>query len=452
MKSPPRIPLLLIAAALSLAQANAATISKSSGSTTPTLSEFNAQFSGHPRKVGYGDNSPNGMFLETFRMECGRAGIAKAQLDVRLTKLTQGANRADNDALALWSGGNQGFSTYLWKATDPAGASKALSLDLSALPTNAATGVITAPPGGNGLGLLAAGTLSFSVQDDTRVTAATLTYDCARPRADGNAVMAPPGQVLARPLVVPGTPTSPSTITKTATASTVTAPSGTVKWVINVNNQQGNNVPVTVNDPAPAGSTINVGSVQAPPGWNSSATTTSNLNVSGTMGSNSNSFTFPFTSPSTATAFSQQTGGDGQRPFLHGNNVYALFHHTNNSNMLYCADATTGIKCLNSPWGISTALNAPVVPSGGPLNDFTTTNFYPEQITGGKVYFFARTVMPPSKPVVVCVDLNPPTPTTCGYHVYATSTVMTNSLLNGAAWNGRLYAHSGNGRCAACRT
>ncbi len=171
--------------------AQAASIVKSSGATTPVLSEFGPAFANAPNKTGYGGTQPDRMFVETFRLSCPKGQkVTKALFNIQVIKLTQGPNRGDNDALALWKGGpNAVYNTYLWQAADPAGTSKVVSLDLDALPpigtSSSPSGVINSPAGGHGLILVSNMSLSFSVQDDTMVKQASLEYACGLDKTDG---------------------------------------------------------------------------------------------------------------------------------------------------------------------------------------------------------------------------------------------------------------------------
>lgn len=182
---------MVIAACAVSFSAQAATITKSAGATTPILSDFNAQFAGHPSKVGYGSNKTDGMFLETFKLECPKGQkVTNAKFSIKMVRLSQGSSAADNDAMALWDGGTQTFSAYLWQASDPVGKISVVNLDLSALPPVSTTngnppGVIVSPPGGNGLSLLNDMDFSFSVQDDTMVESAQLDYQCGGKPDDG---------------------------------------------------------------------------------------------------------------------------------------------------------------------------------------------------------------------------------------------------------------------------
>ena len=169
----------LVPALLSIvcaASVHATTVSMNSGVTTPTLSDFSTAFANHPNKVGYGNTTPDRMFVETFRTTCPQGQkIVAASFSITVRKLTQGANRGDNDALAFWDSGNAVFNTYLWAAADAPGTTKTLSFNVAALPP-AGGGVIASP--GNGMNLLSDFDFSFSVQDDTSVQSATLDYKC----------------------------------------------------------------------------------------------------------------------------------------------------------------------------------------------------------------------------------------------------------------------------------
>lgn len=167
----------------------AATISKNAGPTSPLLSDFSAAFAGHPNKVGYAQNTTDGMFIETFKAACQPGQrVVSAKFTIQVRKLTQGPNRGDNDAMAFWQGSSNppSFNTYLWTTTDGPGTTKTLTFDLGSLPP-AGNGVIQSM--GNALGTLNDGTFSFSVQDDTAVLGASLVYECGgRVIADGGVV------------------------------------------------------------------------------------------------------------------------------------------------------------------------------------------------------------------------------------------------------------------------
>jgi hypothetical protein len=184
----PRIPAFasaLLTVALAATGAQAAAVSKNSGATTPNLSDFTPAFSSHPNKAGYNNTTPDRVFLETFRAACPQGQkITSAHFSITVRKLTQGANRGDNDALAFWDNQAALFNTYLWAASDAPGTTKTLNYNIGALPAatgvngnpSVGNGVIASP--GNGLGVLSDFDFSFSVQDDTSVLAATLEYKC----------------------------------------------------------------------------------------------------------------------------------------------------------------------------------------------------------------------------------------------------------------------------------
>ena len=165
----------LLSALCSLS-AQALGVSKNSGPTTPTLSDFSTAFANHPNKAGYNNTTPDRMFVETFRAACPQGQkVTAAHFSITVRKLTQGANRGDNDALAFWDNQAAPFNTYLWAASDPPGTTKTLHYDIASLPP-AGAGVIASP--GNGMNLLSDFDFSFSVQDDTSVLSASLEYTC----------------------------------------------------------------------------------------------------------------------------------------------------------------------------------------------------------------------------------------------------------------------------------
>ena len=164
--------------------ADAAVINKNSGATTPTLSDFSTAFAGHPNKTGYNSSAADRMFLETFQTPCAQGQkVSSARFSITVRKLTQGANRGDNDALAFWDNQNAVFNTYLWAASDAPGTTKTLNYDVAALPP-AGGGVIASP--GNGMSLLSDFDFSFSVQDDTSVLSANLEYACTGATVGGD--------------------------------------------------------------------------------------------------------------------------------------------------------------------------------------------------------------------------------------------------------------------------
>ena len=115
--------------------ADAAIIIKSSGPTTPTLSDFSNAFVGHPNQVGYNNTAADRMFLETFQTPCAKGQkVLSAHFSITVRKLTKGANGGDNDALAFWDNKIAVFNTYLWTAADPAGTIKTLNYNVAALP------------------------------------------------------------------------------------------------------------------------------------------------------------------------------------------------------------------------------------------------------------------------------------------------------------------------------
>lgn len=181
------IALACVASLVSLA-ASAGMIAKNSGSTTPNMSDFAPAFANHPNKVGYNHPASNGMFIETFRTPCEKGMQPSAALfTIKVKKLSVGRGGGDNDALAFWDAHMPVFNTYLWQASDPAGAIKTLSINLATLPA-VGNGVINSPnnnQGGSGLSLLADGDFSFSVQDDTSVLEASIEYAC-KPGVDPN--------------------------------------------------------------------------------------------------------------------------------------------------------------------------------------------------------------------------------------------------------------------------
>jgi hypothetical protein len=158
----------------SMGSAHAVVVSKNSGPTTPNLSDFPASFQSYPFKGGYNETSANRMFMETFQAGCPAGHKATtANFSITVKKL---GGQSSNDALAFWDSQQQAWGTKIWSGSEPIGTVKSYNLNLAALP----------PVGGNvthntglGIGLLSDGDFSFTVQDDTAVSTATLVYTCA---------------------------------------------------------------------------------------------------------------------------------------------------------------------------------------------------------------------------------------------------------------------------------
>ncbi len=146
--------------------ASAATITKSSGPTTPLVSDFSANFAGHPTKVGYGVVPDNTMFIETFNLDCGK-DVKVSAANLSITVRRGGAGSA-NDSITAFANGSQNgayLSSPIW-LSEPQGATKTMSF-------NVATQINVTP-----------NRFSFAVQDDTSVLSARLEYTCA-PRKKG---------------------------------------------------------------------------------------------------------------------------------------------------------------------------------------------------------------------------------------------------------------------------
>lgn len=457
---------LLTAGAAYTAAAATTTVSRTNEPTTAVLADFGSAFANHPNKAGYNTSAPDRMILDSLPVRCAAPQrLTSASFTIDVVKLTQGPNRGDNDGLAFWGNPTSLFSTHMWTAAEPPNTPKQLTYNLGALqgvgPGQSGSNVlINQIPGGSMLASMQAnGRFSFSVQDDTMVRRATLTYNCEGGRVAVEASGA--GRDLVVPVIPVGVGTAvngggilptPSTLTKTASTTSVTGP-GTINWVLNVNNQSPG-ATVTVTDNIPSNTTLVTGSVVAPAGWVNNSTATQ-LNVAGSNLPSNSAFTFPFTSPNVSPPAAAQTNGDGWRPFFYSNGsinrVYATFHHSNagnKSHVLYCADAN-GTVCPGSPFAIPTTPLSDLIPDGSNFTPtFYTTQQPSEWVTaGGKLYFFATVNggAENKKPGVVCVDLN--TMKSCGMYVYSTEAAASNyHSYEGGTYQGKLYAFHENGK------
>ena len=155
----------LLSSVILMASAQAITISKNSGATTPYNPDFSA---GHLSYLymssGYNDPNYNRMFLETF--EIRKCRVKSAKFKIELKRIGEIYN---NDAFHLMSnnGSSNGSAYYsvapIWTS-------------------NASTRTILHSLSPSELSHISStGRFSFLVQDDTSVDSATLIYSCAKP-------------------------------------------------------------------------------------------------------------------------------------------------------------------------------------------------------------------------------------------------------------------------------
>ena len=174
-----KISLLSLFISQSIAVANAETISKSSGATTPVSSEFTPSTLGYgnpsnpqPWRAKYNEPRVNKMFIETFHLKIPkRCKVAKATLQVRVKNL--GAQNYNDSIYMTSAGGTNLYGQKIW-TNQGVGATQTLVFNLANLPTGS---LVLAGAGTNILNSLSDGRFSFLVQDDTQVQSATMEYD-----------------------------------------------------------------------------------------------------------------------------------------------------------------------------------------------------------------------------------------------------------------------------------
>lgn len=150
----------------------------------------------------------------------------------------------------------------------------------------------------------------------------------------------------------------------TTTNSSTTIKSGVNnRWVIGYNNLSGSPASVLINDPIPAGSIFQTGSVQTPPGWITQYSSDQG-NSYGVTDTGSNTTHLQFNNPLVAetangssevatqplaTSSQSGTGEDAYMPIPYNGKVYGIIHHsTQAGNELVCSN-TDGTICAGYP-------------------------------------------------------------------------------------------------------
>jgi hypothetical protein len=216
-----------LAAAGLVGGVNAATFNvnrnASTGATTPVLGDFAPSFASYANKVGYGNTAVNRMYMDSIPLKCDAPQrITSASLTIEVVKLSQGANRGDNDSISLWATPTQYFGSYLWTPAEVPGTTKVLTYNFASLPPVGAgtqgTNIGGNPfPGGNMLPTLQLMQhISLAVQDDTTVRRVDVTYNCEGRVAAPGGVVLDAAAVTGIPVAVAttGTSTSPGFIPK----------------------------------------------------------------------------------------------------------------------------------------------------------------------------------------------------------------------------------------------
>lgn len=178
-----------ILAISTLAMANTVSRDQSTGST-PNISDFPATFNGHPKQVTYTSNTTvnsggDHMFRDTIPVVCPlRTHLVSLGFSFTITKISDGKNAGDNDHMAFWFNGVKKYELNVGKAAK-AGQTVSYSLHTSNMPPvgtgpNTLTATYSAYPQPISLlaDIAANQRLSFSVQDDTNVNAASVTFSC----------------------------------------------------------------------------------------------------------------------------------------------------------------------------------------------------------------------------------------------------------------------------------
>lgn len=171
--------------------ATAGTISRNqSTGSTPNAADFPATFNGHPAQVSYTSHTnvnsgDNIMFRDTIPVVCpARTHLASLSFSFTMTKIRDGAGAGDNDHMAFWFSGTRKYELNVGAAAK-AGQFVSYSLDASNMPPvgtgpNTLTATYSAYPQPISLlaDIAANQRISFSVQDDTNVNNASVTFTC----------------------------------------------------------------------------------------------------------------------------------------------------------------------------------------------------------------------------------------------------------------------------------
>jgi hypothetical protein len=235
----------------------------------------------------------------------------------------------------------------------------------------------------------------------------------------------------------------------TNSTTSVSAP-GKVKWVVSINNQQGDNATVTVTDNIPTGTSYVANSLQAPPGWTKSETSAggivSQVTAMGTGVGIANATQSAIVA-TVSTSFNASTGGDGWRPFIYAGKVYNLFH-VNKGAQLMCFEIDTGNVCQGGfPVSVPPTAGQAFTTSALPASEsYWTAGSFPELVSpAGKLYFFAAKSAG-DIPMVICADLN--TQTSCGSFIFSGIGAIKKNVpgvsvfnLDGGTNGTRLYAN-----------
>ncbi|MFM6931348.1 MAG: hypothetical protein ACKOUT_03790 [Novosphingobium sp.] len=162
---------------------------QSTGST-PNAADFPAVFNGHPTQVGYVSHTTvgsgdNHMFRDTIPVVCpARTHLVSLGFSFTITKITDGEGAGDNDHMAFWFNGVKKYEMNVGAAAK-AGQIVSYSLDAANMPPvgtgpNTLTATYSAYPQPISLlaDISANQRVSFSVQDDTNVNAASVNFSC----------------------------------------------------------------------------------------------------------------------------------------------------------------------------------------------------------------------------------------------------------------------------------
>lgn len=174
-----KITLLALLISQSIAVANAQTLVKSYGTTTPNPNEFTTNSLGYgnpddplPWRAKYKESSVNRMFIDTFYPIVPR-GCKVGRAHFKITLKNLGAQNY-NDTLYLTKlGGQSLYGQRIWNNNEGIGATKTLLINLFNLPQN---NYVLSRPNSSIRNSIADGTFSFLVQDDTSVESARLVY------------------------------------------------------------------------------------------------------------------------------------------------------------------------------------------------------------------------------------------------------------------------------------
>lgn len=130
-------------------------------------------------------------------------------------------------------------------------------------------------------------------------------------------------------------------------SSVVTEPGALIDWSLGFANPHGGSGSLSMDDPITGAQSLVPGSIEAPPGWDTSGSTATNVHVDATIPAPSTGTAEAVTSPALAFAANGATGGDGFGPLFFEGRIFNVFHHTTplSAADIQCTEKDNGARC-----------------------------------------------------------------------------------------------------------